>query len=167
MTARWRDPRGVAATIVLFPIFVAVTFMFVQGVYWQLDRQVAAAAADRASEAVAMYGSSAGAAEAVAVVQMESAGIRDVSVSVSRGSDLTTVTVSGTSPGIIAGTSVHVSARSVTPSEGVRRSDDAAVRVVTGAATATSRRSSSWSRWPWRSCCCSCCSAGRAPAPRG
>ena len=92
MTARWRDPRGVAATIVLFPIFVAVTFMFVQGVYWQLDRQVAAAAADRASEAVAMYGSSAGAAEAVAVAQMESAGIRDVSVSVSRGSDLTTVT---------------------------------------------------------------------------
>ena len=59
MTARWRDPRGVAATIVLFPIFVAVTFMFVQGVYWQLDRQVAVAAADRASEAVAMYGSSA------------------------------------------------------------------------------------------------------------
>ena len=39
MTPRWRDPRGVAATIVLFPIFVAVTFMFVQGVYWQLDRQ--------------------------------------------------------------------------------------------------------------------------------
>ena len=102
MTARWRDPRGVAATIVLFPIFVAVTFSFVQGVYWQLDRQVAAA-------------------EAVAVAQMESAGIRDVSVSVSRGADLTTVSVSGTSPGIIAGTSVHVSARSVTPSEGVRQ----------------------------------------------
>ena len=119
-------PRIIATTLLRDNVFrytvclFMLTFMFVQGVYWQLDRQVAAAAADRASEAVAMYGSSAGAAQAVAVVQMESAGIRDVSVSVSRGSDLTTVTVSGTSPGIIAGTSAHVSARSVTPSEGVR-----------------------------------------------
>ena len=104
----------------LFPIFVTVTFMFVQGVFWQLDRQVATAAADRASEAVAMYGSSAGAAEAVAVAQMESAGLEDVAVSISRGAEFTTVEVSGTSPGIIAGMSIHVHARAVTPSEGLR-----------------------------------------------
>ena len=161
-------PRGVAATIVLFPIFVAVTFMFVQGVYWQLDRQVAVAAADRASEAVAMYGSSAGRPRPSPSSRWNRPASSDVSVSVSRGSDMTTVTVSGTSPGIIAGTSVHVSARSVTPSEGCAARDERpSSPVVTSAATATSRRSSSSFRWPWRSCCCSCCSAGKAPAPRG
>ena len=116
----WRDRRGVAATIVLFPIFVTVTFTFVQGVCWQLDRQMATAAADRASEAVAMYGSSPGAAQAVAVAQMESAGIENIAVSISRGAAFTTVEVSGTSPGIIAGMSMHVHARAVTPSEGLR-----------------------------------------------
>lgn len=120
MRSRWRDRRGMAATIVLFPIFVAVTFMFVQGVFWQLDREVASAAADRASEAVAMYGSAPGAAQAIAVAQMESAGIRNISVNVSRGAEFTTVEVSGTSPGILTGMSVSVSARSVTPSEGYR-----------------------------------------------
>ena len=45
------DERGVAAAIVLFPMFAAVVFMFVNGAMWQLDRQVATAAADRASQA--------------------------------------------------------------------------------------------------------------------
>ena len=54
------DDRGVAAAIVLFPMFAAVVFMFVNGAMWQLDRQVATAAADRASQAVALHGSSVG-----------------------------------------------------------------------------------------------------------
>ena len=122
MTGRRRstDDRGVAATIVLFPLFAAATFMVVQAAFWQNDRQVAAAAADRASAAVALYGSSAGEAEAVAREQLASAGLRDVEVAVSRGADATTVTVSATAPGLLAGMSVTVSARSVTPTEGYR-----------------------------------------------
>jgi hypothetical protein len=114
---RLGDDRGVAATIVLFPVFAASVFMLVQAVFWQNDRQVAAAAADNASAAVALYGSSVGAAEAAAVTQMTSAGLRDVSVSISRGVDATTVVVSGEAPGLLAGMSVTVTARSVTPTE--------------------------------------------------
>ena len=69
------DERGVAAAIVLFPLFAAVVFMFVNGAMWQLDRQVASAAADRASQAIALHGSSVGAARSVAVEQMAAAGI--------------------------------------------------------------------------------------------
>jgi hypothetical protein len=113
------DERGVATSIVLFPMFAAVVFMFVNGAMWQLDRQVANAAADRASQAIALYGSSVGAARGIAVEQMAAAGIEDISVSVSRGADFTTVTVSGRSPGLLAGMAVTVSATSVAPTEGL------------------------------------------------
>jgi Flp pilus assembly protein TadG len=111
------DERGVAAAIVLFPIFAAVVFMFVNGAMWQLDRQVATAAADRASQAVALHGSSVGAARGVAVEQLRAAGIEDISVDISRGAEFTTVSVSGRSPGMLSGLTVTVSATSVTPTE--------------------------------------------------
>ena len=114
------DDRGVAATVVLFPIFAAVTFMLVQGVFWQNDRQVVAAAADRASAAVALFGSSPGDAEAAARTQLASAGLEDITVAIARGTEATTVTINGRAPGLLAGMSVAVSARSVTPSEGYR-----------------------------------------------
>ena len=101
------DERGVAAAIVLFPMFAAVVFMFVNGAMWQLDRQVATAAADRASQAVALHGSSVGAARSVAVEQLASAGIDDISVSISRGADFTTVSVSGKLTGIAGGDDGH------------------------------------------------------------
>ena len=113
------DDRGSAAAVVLFPIFAAVVFMFVNGAMWQLDRQVATAAADRASQAVALHGSSVGAARSVAVEQMAAAGIEDISVEISRGSEFTSVSVSGRSPGLLAGMTVTVSATSVTPTEGL------------------------------------------------
>ena len=114
------DDRGVAATVVLFPIFAAVTFMLVQAVFWQNDRQLVAAAADRASAAVALFDSSEGDAEAVALAQLASAGLEDVTVAISRGTEATTVTIRGRAPGLLSGMSVAVSARSVTPSEGYR-----------------------------------------------
>jgi len=111
---RLRDDRGmVAATIVLFPIFAAVVFMFVQGAMWQNDRQAAAAAADHASQAVALQGGSSGEAQADAAAMARSAGLRDVTVTISRGADATVVEVTGTAPGIL-----HGMARSVTPTEG-------------------------------------------------
>jgi hypothetical protein len=111
------DDRGVAAAIVLFPVFAAVVFMFVNGAMWQLDRQVATAAADRASQAVALHGSSVASARSVAVEQLRSAGIADISVDISRGAEFTTVSVSGRSPGLLAGLTVTVRATSVTPTE--------------------------------------------------
>lgn len=118
--ARIRDDRGVAATIVLFPVFAAATFMLVQAVFWQNDRQVAVNAADRASAAVALYGASAGEAEAFAVAELTSAGLRDVSVAIARGAEVTTVDVTARAPGLLAGMAVTVTAHSVTPSEGYR-----------------------------------------------
>lgn len=125
MTAAvWRrlraDDRGVAATIVLFPVFAVSVFVMVQGILWQNQRQVATAAADAASAAVALYGASPDAARADAVAQMSSAGLREVSVSIGRDDAFTVVEVSGVAPGIVAGMSVTVTARSVTPSEGFR-----------------------------------------------
>jgi len=116
--ARLHDDRGVVATaIVLFPIFAVVVFMFVQGAFWQLDVQAARAAADKASEAAAMYGHSSGEAEALARQQMASAGIEGISVSVSKGDEFTVVDGSGTAPGLLPGMSISVSAHSVTPTE--------------------------------------------------
>jgi Flp pilus assembly protein TadG len=115
----WRgDERGMAATVVLFPVFAAVVFMFVNAVFWQHGRQVAAEAADRASQSVALYGYSVGRAETVAVAQLTAAGLDEVSVSISRGAEATTVVVSGTADGLLPGMSVTVTARSITPSEG-------------------------------------------------
>jgi hypothetical protein len=111
------DERGTAATILLFPIFAVVTFMFIQALLWQHDRQMAASAADRASSAVALYGSSPGMAQAAALDDLRRAGLENPSVSITRGADQTEVVVSGTAPGILIGTSSTVSARSVTATE--------------------------------------------------
>lgn len=118
--SRLRDARGVAATVVLFPIFIALALMLVQAIAWQNDRQVVAAAADRASAAVALYGSTSGDAEAFARQRLESAGMRDVSVSIARGTAATVVTISASAPGLLLGTSITVSARATTSSERVQ-----------------------------------------------
>jgi hypothetical protein len=117
---RLADERGVAATIVLFPVFFAVLFMMVQAIWWQAGRQAAANAADRTSAAVALHGYPVGEAAAVAVRQLEATGLRDVSVSISRGGEATVVVVDATAPGILQGTSIRVTARSVTPTERFR-----------------------------------------------
>lgn len=111
------DERGVAATIVLFPLFAIVTFMAVQAISWQHDRQIANAVADRASSAVALYGEPPAAAQADATSRLRRAGLRNISVSVERGDEFTVVEVSGDAPGILVGTSARVHARSVTPTE--------------------------------------------------
>jgi Flp pilus assembly protein TadG len=112
-----RDERGIAASIVLFPLFAVVTFMFVQTISWQRDRDLASATADQASTAVALYGATPGSAQADAQAELRRAGVRNVSVSINRGDDLTVVDVSGDAPGILVGTSARVHARSVTPTD--------------------------------------------------
>src|SRR5262245_48062826 len=106
-----------AATVVLFPLFASAVFLVVNGIWWQQGRQAASVAADRASQAVALYGYPVGEAEAVAVAQARSGGLRDVSVSISRGADATVVVVSGEAPGLLPGMGVTVTARAVTPTE--------------------------------------------------
>ena len=62
--------RGTAATILLFPVFAVVTFMFIQALMWQHERQMAASVADRAASAVALYGSSPDSAQADALADL-------------------------------------------------------------------------------------------------
>ena len=114
------DQRGVAATVVLFPLFAVVAFMFIQALLWQHDRELAAAAADRASAAVALYGSNPDAARSDAVAELSAAGVRHVKVTVVRSADTTVVDISGEAPGILVGTSATVHAHSVTPTQGYR-----------------------------------------------
>lgn len=114
------DDRGTAATIVLFPLFAVLVFVFVQASFWQQDRQLTHAAADRASTAVALYGSDPGVVESEMIARLERSGIRDVAVSISTGFESTVVDISGSAPGIIIGTSSTVTARSVTPIERFR-----------------------------------------------
>ena len=109
------DDRGVAAAIVLFPMFAAVVFMFVNGAMWQLDRQVATAAADRASQAVALHGSSVGAARSVAVEQMAAAGIEDISVRSPEAPTSRRCPCRASRRDCLSGMTVTVSATSVTP----------------------------------------------------
>jgi Flp pilus assembly protein TadG len=113
----WRDERGTAATLLLFPVFAVVAFMFVQALLWQHERQMAGSVADRAANAVALYGSSPDSTRVDAVADLRAVGLRDVSVSITRGVDETVVVVSGTAPGILIGTSSTVSVRSITPTE--------------------------------------------------
>ena len=102
----------------LFPLFAVLTFVFVQAAFWQQDRQLTTAAADRASAAVALYGSDPGQAQSEAVERLERSGMTNVVVT--SGLDTTTVVITGSAPGILVGTSSTLSATSVTPNEGFR-----------------------------------------------
>lgn len=117
---RVRDDRGTAASIVLFPLFAALTFVFVQAAFWQQDRQLTTAAADRASAAVALYGSDPGQTQSEAIERLERSGMTNVVVTITSGLDTTTVVITGSAPGILVGTSSTLSATSITPNEGFR-----------------------------------------------
>jgi hypothetical protein len=113
-----RDDRGaIAGAIVLFPLFAVVAFMFVQAMLWQRNRDLAAAATDRASAAIALYDAVPGSAQAELEQTLRGLGLRDVSVVVSRSDDVTVVEASADAPGIIIGTSVRVHARAATPTD--------------------------------------------------
>lgn len=118
--SRLVDDRGTAATIVLFPLFTALVFVFVQATMWQRDRQLAAAAADRTSAAVALYGADAGSARTEAVAWLQRSGMREIDVRIDTDSNESLVVITATAPGMLVGTSSRVSARSVTPVERFR-----------------------------------------------
>jgi hypothetical protein len=105
---------------VLFPVFAVMAFMFVQAALWQHDRLLAGAAADRASSAVALYGASPTETQADAATGLTAVGMKHLRVSVTAEGDRTVVEVDGDAPGILIGTSLHVHARSVTPTAGFR-----------------------------------------------
>ena len=99
---RVRDDRGTAASIVLFPLFAVLTFVFVQAAFWQQDRQLTTAAADRASAAIALYGSDPGQAKSEAIERLERSGMTNVVVTITSGLDTTTVVITGRRPGGIS-----------------------------------------------------------------
>ena len=114
------DERGVAAAIVLFPMFAAVVFMFVNGG----DVAARPAGGDRGRRPRVTGGrpprlvGRCGAAASPSS-RWRPPGIDDISVSISRGAEFTTVSVSGKSPGLLAGMTVTVRPTSVTPTEGL------------------------------------------------
>ena len=107
-----------AATIVLFPLFASAVFLLRQ-------RDVVA---ERPPSGVGRCGPGVAGGRPVRLSSRRgrggrcrpdarSGGLRDVSVSISRGADATVVVVSGEAPGLLPGMSVSVTARSVTPTE--------------------------------------------------
>src|SRR3954447_22239086 len=97
-----RDERGaVAAAVVLFPLFAVVAFMFVQAMLWQRDRDLAAAAADRASSAIALYDAGTAGVQGELESSLRSLGLRNIAVSVRHDAETTVVEVSGDAPGIL------------------------------------------------------------------
>ena len=118
--AQLGDDRGTASTIVLFPLFATLVFVFAQAAFWQRDRQLTDATADRTSVAVALYGSDSIAAQAEAVARLEHSGMTDVAVEITRDPESVVVLISANAPGILVGTSSTLTARSVTPTEGFR-----------------------------------------------
>ena len=149
-------------------MFAVVTFMFVQALLWQHDRQLAASAADRAATAVALVRVVTGRRPSRRGGRPAAAGLRDVSVSITRGVDETVVVVCGDGPGILIGTSSTVSARSVTPTERFQTRDRRCVERGRDCRGERRRGGDDVHRPVDRSgwCCCSCSSAAKAPPPR-
>lgn len=111
------DDRGTVGAIVLFPVFAICALVLVQGVFWQQDRTVASSAANKASAAVALYDASSGDAQTLAEDRVRAAGMRDVTVSISRDANFTTVTITARSHGLLPFTASTITATSVTPTD--------------------------------------------------
>lgn len=132
-----RDGGSAALELVLLtPVLIALVFALIQtALVWNARHLVGAAAqhgARLARTAVALHpvgtAAPAGAAQDSAVrdstlqflAQTGGKALRDPTVQIQRAGGYVTVTVTGTSIGVLPGTSVTVSSRSRTPEEGFR-----------------------------------------------
>lgn len=95
-TARHDDRGEVAANTVITAAVLGLFFLVVQAGLWFNARQVAAGAAQHALNAARVEAGTAGQGEAAASQWLAQVGsLQDADVSVSRGSDTVTVTVTG------------------------------------------------------------------------
>lgn len=106
------------AVAVLTPLFVILAFAAFQAALWSHARTEARVVARDTAALVARSGVAAGDAQAsAAAILSADTDLRNVSVAVSSGAGIVTVTVRGDAPGIIRGTSSGVSVTAAVPVE--------------------------------------------------
>ena len=119
--SRARRDDGATTTLaaaVLTPLFIVLAFAAFQAALWSHARTEARVVARDTAALVARSGVAAGDARASAATILEAdTDLRDVSVAVSSGGGIVTVTVRGDAPGIIRGTSSGVSVTVAVPVE--------------------------------------------------
>jgi hypothetical protein len=115
------DDAGTASSLsvaLLAPLFVVLAFAAFQAAMWGHAKTEARVVARDTAGLVARSGVTAGDAQASASAILTSdTDLRNVSVHVSIGSGVVTVTVTGEAPGIIRGTSSRLSVRVALPIE--------------------------------------------------
>ena len=121
MTARAAGDEGAATSLtvaVLTPLFVVLAFAAFQAALWSHARTEARVVARDTAALVARSGVDAGDAQSsAAAILAADTDLRNVSVVVSSGAGIVTVTVQGHAPGIIRGTSSEVSVTAAVPLE--------------------------------------------------
>ena len=119
---RWRDDRGVAATVevlLLLPLTTGLLLMGVQTVLWQHARTLAADRANQTAALVATGELGVTAATDQLTARLEaSPDLTRVAVTVTRTAQLVTVHVSAQAHGILVGTRTRVTVDAATPTEG-------------------------------------------------
>ena len=115
------DDAGTASSLsvaLLAPLFVVLAFAAFQAAMWGHAKTEARVVARDTAGLVARSGVTVGDAQASATAILTSdTDLRNVSVQVSSGSGVVTVTVTGEAPGIIRGTSSRLSVRVALPIE--------------------------------------------------
>lgn len=103
---RENGERGTSTveTVVIYPVILLLIFTMVQAGLWYHSREVALHAANAASVAASAENASDGQGQAAATAFVNRAGaLREAGVSVSRGAETVTATVTGRSPSLIPG----------------------------------------------------------------
>ncbi len=118
-TPHARGDGGAAslAVALLTPVFVVLLFAAVQAALWGHARTETRVAARDAAAQVARFGADTDAARTSAHARLAGSALNEVSVVVSRGSDLVVVTITGSAPGILVGTSRPISVTEAVPVE--------------------------------------------------
>lgn len=112
------DAGSTSLTVALLtPVFVVLMFAAVQAALWGHARTEARVAAKSAAVQVARQGLSEGDARATAAANLADAGIDDVEIVITPGDGVVVVSVVGSAPGILIGTSRRVSVVEAVPIE--------------------------------------------------
>jgi Flp pilus assembly protein TadG len=120
MPARHRDEAGSATTevVLLMPVVLMLVLLIVQFGLWLHARQVATAAAQEGLVAAQVETGTAAAGHARAVAFLaQTGGLRGTSVDASRDVTTARVAVTGTTPAVLPGTALGVSAVAQGPVE--------------------------------------------------
>lgn len=103
---------------ILFPAVLFFLMLIVQyGLWWHAKQVADGAAAEAAAATRIPTGTEGAGTEAAEALLAQAGNLTDITVSVDRGPDVVTVTVTGRAPQLVPGYSWSVTARSVVPVE--------------------------------------------------